>query len=103
MNQNLETKNPDKLFHGCIFMLQDFFSSILTGTSKPSLFEPGEPCFWGDDPHISKSMLKAHLDQAHDGASRKIIEIDKTVHHLISSGFLKTGDRVLDLGCGPGL
>ncbi len=83
-------------------MTRSYFPSIFSHTSKPLLFEPGEPEFW-DDPHISKSMLKAHLDQAHDGASRRSDEIEKTVRHLIASGFLKTGDRILDLGCGPGL
>jgi 2-polyprenyl-3-methyl-5-hydroxy-6-metoxy-1,4-benzoquinol methylase len=48
-------------------------------------------------------MLEAHLDQTHDGASRRNAEIEKTVRHLITSGFLKTGGRVLDLGCGLGL
>lgn len=48
-------------------------------------------------------MLEAHLDQTHDGASRRTAEIEKTVSHLTISGFLKTGDQVLDLGCGPGL
>lgn len=83
-------------------MSQNSILSIFARTSKPPLFEPGEPEFW-DDPHISKSMLEAHLDQTHDGASRKTSEIVKTVDHLVDSGFLKTGDRVLDLGCGPGL
>ncbi|WP_052279145.1 class I SAM-dependent methyltransferase [Methanosarcina acetivorans] len=83
-------------------MTRSYFPSIFSHTSKPPLFEPGEPQFW-DDPHISKSMLKAHLDQTHEGASRKTAEIEKTVSHLTGSGFLKTGDRVLDLGCGPGL
>jgi len=83
-------------------MPQNSFLSIFARTSKPPLFEPGEPQFWNDS-HISKSMLEAHLDQAHNGASRKIAEIEKTICHLITSGFLKTGDRVLDLGCGPGL
>ncbi|MGA9190015.1 MAG: class I SAM-dependent methyltransferase [Methanosarcina sp.] len=78
------------------------FTSIFARTSKPFLFEPGEPHFW-DDPHISKSMLEAHLDQEHNGASRKIAEIEKTICHLTTSGILKTGDIVLDLGCGPGL
>ena len=39
-------------------------------TVKPALFEPVETKFW-DDPHISKSMLEAHLDPNHDAASRK--------------------------------
>jgi SAM-dependent methyltransferase len=76
--------------------------SIFSQPLKPPLFEPGEPRFW-DDPYISKSMLEAHLNQTHDGASRKNAEIEKTVCNLITSRFLKTGDRVLDLGCGPGL
>lgn len=76
--------------------------SIFAKTSKPPLFEPGEPKFW-DDPYISSSMLKAHLDQTHNEASRKNTEIEKTINHLITSGILKSGDRVLDLGCGPGV
>lgn len=77
--------------------------SIFDKASKPPLFEPGEPKFW-DDPYISNSMLEAHLDQTHNGASRKNVEIEKTIHHLTTaSDILKAGDRVLDLGCGPGL
>ncbi len=69
---------------------------------KPPIFEPGESHFW-DDPHISKSMLQAHLDPHHDAASRKFETIDKTVEYLVSSKVLEPGNRVLDLGCGPGL
>jgi len=75
---------------------------LLQYSIKPPLFEPGEARFW-DDPHISKSMLEAHLNPDHDAASRKPETIDREVEHLISSGILKPGDRVLDLGCGPGL
>lgn len=85
-----------------ISMTRSYFPSIFSHTSKPPLFEPGEPEFW-NDPHISKSMLEAHLDQTHDGASRKTAEIEKTVLYLTGSGFLKTGQQVLDIGCGPGL
>ena len=59
-------------------------------------------CFW-DDPHISRSMLEAHLNPEHDAASRRPETIDREVRHLISSATLKQGDKVLDLGCGPGL
>ncbi len=69
---------------------------------KPALFEPGEKLFW-DDPHISKSMLEAHLNNTHDAASRRTETIDKEVSHLISSGTLKRVNKLLDLGCGPGL
>ena len=69
---------------------------------KPRVFEPGESLFW-NDPYISKSMLEAHLNPDNDAASRKHNTIDLEVNHLISSGILKPGDKVLDLGCGPGL
>jgi SAM-dependent methyltransferase len=80
----------------------DFLKQISRLTARPSLFEPGEPHFW-DDPHISRSMLEAHLDPTHEAASRKHKTIDEQVKHLLSSGVLKPGDRLLDLGCGPGL
>jgi SAM-dependent methyltransferase len=80
----------------------NLINTILEQAGIPSLFEPGEPRFW-DDPHISKSMLEAHLNPDNDAASRKHASIDKEIEHLVSSGILKPGDRVLDLGCGPGL
>ena len=76
--------------------------SINKYSNQPQPFEPGEKSFW-DDPHISKSMLEAHLDQSHDAASRKIETIDQTVEHLFKTGLLKPGMKLLDLGCGPGL
>ena len=80
----------------------DIISEIIKYSEKPRPFEPGEPCFW-DDPHISKGMLHAHLDADSDMASRKHMTIDKDVANLLASGYVKRGDRVLDLGCGPGL
>jgi SAM-dependent methyltransferase len=69
---------------------------------KPAPYEPGEPLFW-DDPHISAQMLKAHLDPEIDAASRKPAAIDRTCDWLVEHLRLIPGDRVLDLGCGPGL
>lgn len=82
--------------------MNDFMDLILGFAEKPALFESGEPEFWCD-PHISKSMLEAHLDPDHDAASRRPEEINRTVCHLVASGVLAPGMRVLDLGCGPGL
>lgn len=78
------------------------FKNLWEFSDKPPLFEPGESRFW-DDPHISQSMLEAHLNPDHDGASRRPEIIDQTIEHFLSSGILKPGCRVLDLGCGPGL
>ena len=71
-------------------------------SKKPEPFTPGEPLFW-DDPHISTQMLKVHLDPNTDAASRNPETIRKTVDWIISSLDLKTGDALIDLGCGPGL
>jgi SAM-dependent methyltransferase len=69
---------------------------------KPLPFTAGESLFW-DDPHISTHMLAAHLDPAFEAASRSPGIIDRSVHWMIGTLPLKTGDSVLDLGCGPGL
>jgi SAM-dependent methyltransferase len=80
----------------------EILKTILGCATRPPIYQPGESLFW-DDPHISRSMLSAHLNPDNDLASRKHATIDREVEYLISSGTLKTGDRLLDLGCGPGL
>ena len=55
-----------------------------------------------DDPGFSRRMLREHLSQAHDMASRRFEWIDKQVawihEHLLGG----RPSRILDLGCGPG-
>jgi SAM-dependent methyltransferase len=69
---------------------------------RPPPFTPGEPLFW-DDPHISEQMLKSHLDPNTEAASRRPETIDHMVAWLVETLDLAAGDRVIDLGCGPGL
>ncbi|MFC1607749.1 class I SAM-dependent methyltransferase [Candidatus Latescibacterota bacterium] len=55
------------------------------------------------DPDFSERMLKEHLSQDHDLASRRIVIIDEhvdTIHRTCLSG---KPSKILDLGCGPGL
>ncbi|MGD9315493.1 MAG: class I SAM-dependent methyltransferase [Anaerolineae bacterium] len=69
-----------------------------------------EPAPWGEgdnipwhDPAFSQRMLKEHLTQEHDAASRRFEIIDQHVdwiHHQLLSGH---SAKILDLGCGPGL
>lgn len=57
---------------------------------------------WGD-PEFSARMLREHLDQAHDRASRRAPTIDAHVEWILGSLLGGRPGRVLDLGCGPGL
>ena len=55
------------------------------------------------DPEFSRRMLKEHLDQGHDHASRRFETIDGHVQWLFDSVLGGRPGSVLDLGCGPGL
>jgi len=68
---------------------------------KPEVYAPTPYPFW-DDAHISRQMLKAHLDPNFDGASRRHDVIDQSVR-WIDSVLKESGKKILDLGCGPGL
>jgi SAM-dependent methyltransferase len=48
-------------------------------------------------------MLREHLSQAHDAASRRSIIIDEHVEWIHQAVLNSRSSRVLDLGCGPGL
>lgn len=83
----------------------NILNTVFQYSQKPPLYAPSVPegaHFW-DHPHVSRSMLDAHLDQENPGASRPSREIDAQVNHLLSPGLVKPGDKLLDLGCGPGL
>jgi SAM-dependent methyltransferase len=68
---------------------------------RPEPFEPSEAPFW-DDPYISGELLRAHLDDADEWASRPYSTIVATIDRLVRDGIVSPGTRVLDLGCGPG-
>lgn len=48
-------------------------------------------------------MLASHLDPTSDRASRRHEQIDRSVQWLVEMLGLAPGQRVVDLGCGPGL
>ena len=55
------------------------------------------------EPKFSERMLREHLTQAHDAASRRSEVVDRQVdwiHHQVLGA---APARVLDLACGPGL
>lgn len=69
---------------------------------RPVLYAPSTGRFW-DDPHISKSMLEAHLNPNEEGASRKPAFLDASVKWIASIAPPDRYPALLDLGCGPGL
>jgi SAM-dependent methyltransferase len=64
------------------------------------LFQRSRESIWTDD-YISQSLLKAHLDESTDGASRKYSARMKMIDLIHSKA--KPQSHILDLGCGPGL
>jgi SAM-dependent methyltransferase len=69
---------------------------------RPEPYEPGTPEFW-DDGHISKSMLETHLDPDTDAATRKPDFVRRSARWIAGYAGGRTGPRLLDLGCGPGI
>ena len=67
----------------------------------PRAFEPGVELDWGDA-LVSRRLLREHLDQTHDGASRRLRVIDEHVRRLLRL-IPDPPAEVLDAACGPGL
>lgn len=70
--------------------------------ADPEPFAGGRQIPW-NDPDFSRRMLAVHLDESHDWASRRASKRRKIVDELINVTGLSPGDRILDVGCGPGL
>lgn len=68
---------------------------------KPQPWAEGETIPW-NDPDFSVRMLREHLSQAHDAASRRFKIIDQQVDWIDRTLLGGTPAAVLDLGCGPG-
>lgn len=64
------------------------------------LFERSKASIWTDK-YISKELLKCHLYEFSDGASRTAEKREKIINFLKEN--LNSGSKILDLGCGPGL
>lgn len=78
------------------------FTDLTELLEKPELYKETEIPFW-DDKHISKQMLKAHLNPEYEGASRSFAFIDKSVAWIKELVSPAESPQLLDVGCGPGL
>ena len=79
--------------------------NLLDLIQRPPAPEPwseGEKIPW-NDPAFSARMLKEHLSQAHDAASRRADIIDRQVGWIHEHVLKGQPAHILDLGCGPGL
>jgi SAM-dependent methyltransferase len=74
---------------------------IINRNETPEPWSEGEKIPW-NDPEFSERMLKYHLTQDHDLASRRFEIIDKHVE-WIHNKLGRIPSKILDLACGPGL
>lgn len=70
---------------------------------RPKPYEKSNPVDLWNNSHISKQMLKAHLDPHIDAASRQAGFIEKSLSWIKREFLEDISASVLDLGCGPGL
>lgn len=77
-------------------------SDLIHRNSPPAPWEEGDNIPW-NDPAFSKRMLKEHLSQSHDKASRRSEAIDRHVEWIYREVLSGEPSGILDLGCGPGL
>jgi len=71
--------------------------------TRPAPFSHYTAAKLWNDPHVSKRMLAAHLDETTNRASHTGQLVKQSVEWLISRFEVGAASRVLDLGCGPGL
>ncbi|MCF6278069.1 MAG: class I SAM-dependent methyltransferase [Anaerolineales bacterium] len=74
---------------------------IIARTPRPQPWAEGEKIDW-DDPALSQRILREHLSQEHDEASRRTVLIDQHVRWIDRKLLKGKPSRVLDLCCGPG-
>lgn len=71
-------------------------------STRPALYEQSPDNIW-TDAYISQNMLKAHLNENLDSATRNIRFVKNSVDWI--AAYLPPADypHLLDLGCGPGI
>lgn len=75
---------------------------IFDRSMEPEPWSEGDNIPWSD-PGFSKRMLKEHLSQEHDAASRRSEIIDRQVEWIHTYVLSGQPSRIVDLACGPGL
>ena len=78
-------------------------SIVMRLVERSPLGQQGRSKIPWDDPAFSERMLREHLNQAHDRASRRETVVDVHVDWIFDDLLGGQPADVLDLGCGPGL
>ena len=77
-------------------------ADILSRKIPPDPWSEGDNIPW-NEPGFSRRMLREHLTQSHDLASRRREKIDEHVDWIHRGVLSGSPANILDLGCGPGL
>ena len=77
--------------------------SLISNRRSPPVPWSSELRFPWDDSDFSDRMLREHLYQGHDLASRRHALIRREVEWIHNELLRKKSSRILDLCCGPGL
>ena len=75
---------------------------VISRKLPPTPWEEGDCIPWSD-PAFSERMLKEHLRQDHDAASRRTEKIDEQIAWIHGDLLAGRPTKVLELTCGPGL
>lgn len=75
---------------------------IVNRNPAPTPWSEGDNIPW-NEPGFSERMLKEHLTQEHDAASRRLEKIEQHITWIHEQANQGQPGRLLDLGCGPGL
>ena len=77
-------------------------NDVIERQIPPAAWAEGDNIPW-NDPDFSERMLKAHLSQDHDAASRRFEKIDEQVQWIHRDLLAERPANILDICCGPGL
>jgi SAM-dependent methyltransferase len=75
---------------------------IIKRVTRPAPWSEGDKIPW-NDPEFSERMLREHLSQDHDLASRRVEVVKGHIQWIHGHLLGRRSARILDLGCGPGL
>ena len=83
--------------------LSEALWQIYRRPERPSTWQIHNGNLPWDDPAFSERMLREHLDESHNAATRKTADRLSTIDWLWEKLNLAQGSNLLDLTCGPGL